>query len=66
MSEAGGCKHPEQHHHHLCVLGSKLSKSELSSYVKDPRYLCANCGGRTHEGKNLCNPKKIRRQEANR
>lgn len=61
MPEANGCKHPEQHHQHLCVLTSQLTKSQLAAYTKEARYVCANCGGKTHEGKHLCHPKKIQR-----
>jgi len=60
MGEPGTCKHPEQHHLHLCVLSTRLNRAELAALVRSPRYVCANCGSRTRNGKNLCQPKKIR------
>jgi len=61
MKKNSACKHPEQHASHLCVLSARLDKKALSSYTSNPRYVCANCGGRTHEGKNLCVPKRLKR-----
>lgn len=61
MTDTGGCKHPEQHHQHLCVLSKSLGKKALASYTREPRYVCGNCGGRSHEGKHLCDPKRIKR-----
>ncbi len=54
------CTHPEAHHQHLCELESRLSRAELNELRKDPRYVCANCGGKVHRGCNLCVPRKLR------
>jgi len=61
MPERDGCKHPEQHHQHLCALRDKLAKHDLDLYTCDPHYVCGNCGGRTREGKHLCNPKRLKK-----
>lgn len=60
MVESSNCRHPEQHHQHLCVLSARLGKADLAPLLRSPRYVCSNCGGRTREGKNLCQPIKIR------
>jgi len=61
MPEKDLCKHPEQHHQHLCVLSQRLDSKELSLYTREPHYVCGNCGGRTRAGKHLCNPKRLRK-----
>jgi hypothetical protein len=60
MAKEQSCTHPEEHHLHLCELKPRLPKSELDLLLKNPKYVCANCGGRTNCGRNLCMPKRIR------
>ncbi len=60
MADNTTCKKPEEHHLHLCELNTRLSKAELAELHKNPKYVCANCGGRVHSGRNLCVPKRIR------
>jgi hypothetical protein len=54
------CKKPNEHHMHLCSLKTRLPESELALLVKNPKYVCAICGGRVNRGRNLCAPKRIR------
>jgi len=61
MGEGEGCRKPEEHHLHLCMLKQSLGKKELAALTGRPNYVCALCGGRTLHGKNLCQPKKLRR-----
>jgi hypothetical protein len=61
MSEECACARPAEHHLHLCVLKASLSKAELAELTKNPKYVCANCSGRTHSGRNLCLPKRLQR-----
>jgi len=61
MSENRGCRKPEEHHRHLCVLKTRLTKAELAALTRHPRFVCELCGGRTDGGGNLCRPQKIRR-----
>ena len=61
MTKDRTCTHPEEHHLHLCELKTRLSKSELDPLLKNPKYVCATCGGRVHQGRNLCAPIRIRR-----
>ncbi len=60
MRQQGICKKPGEHHQHLCELQSTLTKAELAELHKNPKYVCGNCGGRVHSGRNLCDPKRIR------
>lgn len=60
MAKEQSCPHPEEHHLHLCELKNRLPKSELDLLLKNPKFVCANCGGRTTRGRNLCVPKRIR------
>jgi len=43
------------------MLKQSLGKKELAALTGRPNYVCALCGGRTLHGKNLCQPKKLRR-----
>ena len=61
MKSTSNCKHPEQHHQHLCEMSKRLDKKALATYTRDPHYVCANCGGRTREGKHLCDPRRLKR-----
>lgn len=60
MAAERSCTHPEEHHLHLCELKVRLPKSELEPLLKNPKYVCAICGGRVNRGRNLCVPKRIR------
>ena len=46
----------EKHKGHLCVLASKKKFDELQKLVKEPQFVCFNCGRVAHEKGNLCNP----------
>lgn len=61
MEKDGSCTRPEEHHLHLCELKGRLPKGELAPLLKNPKFVCANCGGRTGSGRNLCDPKRIKR-----
>jgi hypothetical protein len=60
MRNEQGCRKPEEHHQHLCVLKNRLDKAELAGLISQPRFVCGICGGRTRRGGNLCQPKKLR------
>lgn len=60
MAEERSCTHPGEHHQHLCELKMHLPKSELDPLLKNPKYVCANCGGRVNRGRNLCLPRRIK------
>jgi len=51
------------HHHHLCQLQSQeLPKKDPVAYaalVKDPNYVCKNCGRVAAGQTNLCSPVKL-------
>ena len=44
------------HEGHLCVLVSQEKFEEVKELVKDPGYICFNCGRAADSDKNLCNP----------
>jgi hypothetical protein len=45
-----------EHKGHLCVLASENRIDEIKDLVKDPKFLCFNCGRVADSDKNLCNP----------
>lgn len=44
------------HTGHLCVLVSKGELDEVRELVKNPGYICFNCGRVADSDRNLCNP----------
>ncbi len=50
------CCNQESHHGHLCVLASQEKIEEIRSLVKDPAYICFQCGRVADAAENLCNP----------
>ena len=44
------------HTGHLCVLASQEKFEEIKELVKDPKFICFNCGRAADCEKNLCNP----------
>ncbi len=50
------CKHEHGHPGHLCVLASNAQFEELKGLVKDPKFVCFNCGRCADKEGNLCNP----------
>lgn len=56
MSEAC-CK--GEHTGHLCVLVSEKKLDAIKDLVKNPQFICFNCGRVADSDKNLCNPMPI-------
>ena len=50
------CKESNDHIGHLCVLASEEKFDEIRELVKDPKFLCFNCGRVADAAVNLCNP----------
>ncbi len=50
------CKHERGHSGHLCVLASQGRFDEIKADVKDPKFICFNCGRVADREGNLCNP----------
>lgn len=50
------CKHEHGHPGHLCVLASKGDFKEIKEIVKNPKFICFNCGRVADQEGNLCNP----------
>jgi len=44
------------HSGHLCVLVSQKKFEEIKQLVRDPKYICFNCGRVADAEQNLCNP----------
>ena len=44
------------HTGHLCVLASKEKFDEIKELVKNPQFICFNCGRIADAENNLCNP----------
>lgn len=44
------------HSGHLCVLVSEKQFDKIKSLVREPRYICFNCGRVADDKSNLCNP----------
>jgi hypothetical protein len=51
----GNCR--EGHDKHICQLKDDLEK--VKKLVKDPQYVCKNCGRAAHNEENLCSPTKL-------
>ncbi len=47
------------HTGHLCVLVSEQKFDEIKQLVKNPQYICFNCGRAADSDTNLCNPMPI-------
>lgn len=54
MDEKHTCK--GDHKGHLCVLVSKKEFEKIKDLVRNPKFLCFNCGRVADSDKNLCNP----------
>ena len=50
------CKAETGHQGHLCVLASESRFDEIKTLVKDPQFICFNCGRVADNKRNLCNP----------
>ena len=44
------------HKGHLCVLVSEKRFEEIMDLVKEPKFMCFNCGRVADSKSNLCNP----------
>ena len=44
------------HKGHLCVLVSEKKFDEVRELVRNPKFMCFNCGRVADAEKNLCNP----------
>lgn len=54
MSDSDICQ--GDHKGHLCVLVSEKKFEEIRLLVKNPQYICFNCGRVADVKDNLCNP----------
>ncbi len=54
--------HPA-HEKHLCYLHNlgyvESNLEDYKSLIKNPRFVCKNCGRAAADDKNLCNPDKL-------
>jgi hypothetical protein len=50
------CKEEVEHKGHLCVLASESKIDEIRERVKNPQYMCFNCGRVADAEQSLCNP----------
>jgi len=48
------CK--SDHKVHICEMANKDKHGEIVSLVKNPHYMCMQCGRVAHLARNLCNP----------
>ena len=44
------------HEGHLCLLVSQRKFDRIRELVRNPRYICFNCGRVADSEQNLCNP----------
>ena len=50
------CGHEHGHPGHLCVLASQGKFEEIKAVIKNPKFMCFNCGRIADREGNLCNP----------
>ncbi len=56
MTDSKKCNACCGHEGHLCVLVSEGKLDEVRKLVKNPKFICFNCGRVADVGHNLCNP----------
>lgn len=56
MTKSCGCKTGDKHSGHLCVLVGEGKLDEVRALVKEPKFICFNCGRVADSKANLCNP----------
>ncbi len=56
MSEQIICRDPSLHHLHYCKLKKKGLTSEMAARTSAPAFVCHNCGARTDNASDVCNP----------
>jgi len=44
------------HEQHICKLSEEDKFEEIKQLVKDPHYICLNCGRAANSDDNLCSP----------
>jgi hypothetical protein len=58
----GKHSHAGSHDDKLCAMTccpGRISLAELRPLVKDPKYICSECGRTAAKAANLCSPKKL-------
>lgn len=60
MNDQNVCK--GDHTGHLCVLVSQKEFETVKDLVKNPQYICFNCGRVADSEKNLCNPMPLEKE----
>jgi len=50
------CRTHRNHGGHLCVLVAAAKFDEVKKLVKNPEFICFNCGRVADSEENLCNP----------
>jgi len=54
------CDNPEEHcDFHACQLTATVRNPEIDKMFENPRFVCANCGVKVHDAKNVCRPKEL-------
>jgi len=56
MTKSSECRCSEAHTGHLCVLVSQGKFDTIRELVKQPKFMCFNCGRVADEEQHLCNP----------
>lgn len=56
MGENSNTKCSGDHQGHICVLASNGEFEKIREMVKNPKWICFNCGRVASSKENLCNP----------
>lgn len=59
MGKKDECETPKYHDMHMCKLRKKGLMEEIDRRSDRPAVVCAKCGARANEGRDLCQPRPL-------
>lgn len=59
MGKKESCEKPDYHEMHMCKLLKKGYMEEIDRRSRRPTVVCAKCGAKADEGRDLCQPRPL-------